>query len=289
MEVNCEGCAGCCLDWRPLSEESLDHERRGSRRPLDDTYNHVPLTRDEVDAFLESGLGDVLVPRLWRAESPGETVTVDGVDVVGIDGRPVFFVGLRKVPKPVAPFGAGATWLDTCTFLDPETLQCRIHGGDLYPGECGDYPGHNLALDRETECERVERVHGGERLLDDAPPEGTGGLLLGPHAVGAKVFVHPDPARLDGVVERAEAGALTAADRAEFAAVAAASHPGSTEVDEERYVRAREAALAADSWGGAVGDRWADVADERGTAAGVDPADASAAEKREGAPETPGW
>lgn len=29
MDVNCEGCAGCCIDWRALSPEDTDHERRG--------------------------------------------------------------------------------------------------------------------------------------------------------------------------------------------------------------------------------------------------------------------
>jgi Fe-S-cluster containining protein len=287
MEVNCEGCAGCCLDWRPLASEQLDHERRGGRRPLDGTYNLVPLTRDEVTGLLDAGLGDVMTPRLWRAEDSNEAVEVDGVDVVGIDGRPVFFVGLRKVPRPVAPFDTDATWLDTCVFLDPETLQCRIHGDDLYPGECGDYPGHNLTLGRETECERVERVHGGDRLLDGDPPATAGSLMLGPHAVGAKVFVHPDPDRLEGVVDRVAAGALTDADRAEFVGVAAASRPGSTDVDESRYETAREAALAADSWGGAAADRWDDG--HVGEAADVDPATVAVEEERDGAPSTPGW
>ena len=39
-----------------------------------------------------------------------------------------------------------------------------------------------LDLGAETECERVEAEWGGERLLEDEPPEGMEGLLLGPHA-----------------------------------------------------------------------------------------------------------
>jgi len=289
MEVNCEGCAGCCLDWRPLAPDASDHERRGPRTPLDDAYNLAPLTRDEVREYLDAGLGDVLTPRLWRAETPAEAVGVDGVDVVGIEGRPVFFVGLRKAPKPVGPFGTDATWLDACAFLDPETLRCRVHGSERYPATCADYPGHNLALDRETECERVERAHGGDRLLDGEAPDDLRGLLLGPHALGAKVFVHPEPDRLAGVVDRAASGDLTAADRAEFVGVAAASTPGSTAVDDRRYETARETALAADSWAGGVVERATGDGGEAGTPATETPADAAADEVARGAPETDAW
>ncbi len=31
MKVNCEGCAGCCIDWRPVSPAPSNHERRGPR------------------------------------------------------------------------------------------------------------------------------------------------------------------------------------------------------------------------------------------------------------------
>ena len=65
MNVDCEGCAGCCLDWRPLTDADIDHEQRGNRRPLDGTANLVPLTRDEVRAFIDAGHGDALIPRLF--------------------------------------------------------------------------------------------------------------------------------------------------------------------------------------------------------------------------------
>jgi len=296
VEVNCEGCAGCCVDWRAAAPGPLDHERRGPRRPLDDVYNLVPLTRDEVVAFLDAGLGDAMTPRLWRAESdaaPPRSVEIDGVQVAALDGRPVFFVGLRKVRKPVAPFGVDRSWLPTCAFLDPETLQCRIHDRAEYPRECADYPGHNLALDVETECERVEGAFGGERLLDDGAPDGMRGLLLGPHAVGAKVFVHPEPERLDGAVDRLTRGAPTPADRAEFVGVAAGSTPGTDRVDGERAAAARERALAADSWVGRAADAWkraaqADGVDRDGDAA-TDVPDAGTVEEARGAPPTPGW
>lgn len=289
MDVNCEECAGCCIDWRPVAPEALDHERRGPRRPLDDAYNLAPLTSDEVRAFVEAGYGDAMAPRLWAGDEGDDTVRIDGTDVVSLDDRPVFFVGLRKPPKPTAPFGIEATWLPTCAFLDPSTLQCRIHGDDLYPDTCADYPGGNLRLSQETECERVEIAFGGDRLRDDAPPERLRGLLLGPQALGAKLFAHPEPARLSGVVERAARGELTAADRAEFVGVAVGSHPGSREVDEQRAAAARERALAADSWVGRAAADWQRRAGAPGDgASGVAGASRDVEDDR-GAPETPGW
>jgi hypothetical protein len=288
MDVHCEGCAGCCLDWRPIAPETLDHERRGPRPPLDDAYNLVPLTRDEIVRFLDAGYGDAMRPRLWRAKSDDESVEIDGVDVAAIGGRPVFFVGLRKSPKPVAPFDTDPAWLDTCAFLDPETLQCRIHGDDLYPGECAEYPGHNLSLGKETECERVETAYGGERLLDDAPPEDPGRLLLGPQAIGAKLFVHPDPGRLGGVVDRLVAGDLDDADRAEFVGVAVGSSPGSRTVDQKRATQARSRALEADSWVGRAATEWDATSGDAGASARDAPT-GEAVEERRGAPETPGW
>jgi hypothetical protein len=295
MRVDCEGCAGCCIDWRPLSTRDLDHERRGPRPPLDDTYNLVPLTRDEVRDFVEDGLGDALVPRLWRAEGD-ESVEIDGVEVAAVAGRPAFFVGLRKPPKPVGPFDTDPRWLRSCVFLDPETLQCRIHGSDRYPSECADYPGRNLELGRETECERVEREWGGDRLRDREPPKGMAGLLLGPHALGSKVFTHPDPDRLAGVVSRAASGDLTPADRAEFVGVAVGSSPGSVTVNDARAAEARETVLAADSWAGRACEEWTDHADrEDGLGSRIEADDdrlgalVAGTETDRGAPETPGW
>jgi Fe-S-cluster containining protein len=290
MRVDCEGCAGCCVDWRPIAPAASDHERRGPQRPLDDVYNLVPLTRDEVASLVDAGLGDAMTPRLWVAENDDEArrVELDGVEVAAVGGRPAFFVGLRKPPKPVGPFGTDERWLRSCVFLDPETLQCRIHGGDLYPDECAEYPGHNLVLERETECERVESNFGGERLLDATAPEGLRGLLLGPQALGAKVFVHPEPGRLDGVVGRMRRDALTDGDRAEFVGVAVGSRPGSTEVDDARATAARERVLEADSWIGRAAEAWTDAAGAVGTAAGG-AAGGDAVEVAQGAPETPGW
>jgi Fe-S-cluster containining protein len=285
MEVNCEGCAGCCIDWRPVSPVALDHERRGGRVPLDDAYNLVPLTRDELARFVDGGYGDALTPRLWRPRADDDRVTVDGHAVAAIDGRPAFFVGLRKAPKPVAPFDVDRRWLRTCVFLDPDTLQCRIHGDSLYPGECADYPGHNLALDRETECERVERIHGGRRLRDRSDPP-TGHLRLGPGVLGAKVFAHPDPSRLDGVVDRLVAGELLAVDRAEFVASAIASSPGSLAVDDDRAAAVRSAVLDASSWVGRAVDGWTDAAGTIGERA---PGTTFDVETGSAVPSTPGW
>jgi Fe-S-cluster containining protein len=285
MEVNCEDCAGCCVDWRPVSPEPLDHERRGGRVPLDDAYNLVPLARDEIGRFVDAGYGDALAPRLWRPTEEDDRVTVDGHAVAAIEGRPVFVVGLRNVPKPVAPFGLDRRWLRACVFLDPTTLQCRIHDDRLYPGECADYPGHNLALDVETECERVERAHGGMRLRDRSDPP-TSHLRLGPEALGTKVFAHPEPARLDGVVARFVAGDLRPTDRAEFVGCAVGSTPGSFAVDAERAETVRRRTRHASSWVGRSVDDWAAVAGRVGEHA---PDANGRIETSNGAPPTPGW
>lgn len=283
MRVDCAGCAGCCLDWRSLGPVD-EHERSGPHRPLDDVYNLVPLSRDDVHELLDAGLVDATTPRLWGA-ADGPAVRIDGHDVAAIDGKPVFFLGLRKVPKPVAPFDAAVQWLPTCVFLDPETLQCRVHEADTYPEECAAYPGSNLALGAETECERVEEAIGGDRLLDDTPPADADDLLVGPQAVGQKVFVYPDPDALDGVVERAVDGALTAEDRARFVAAAAAGSPGTTALDEAHYESALEQARSADSWAGRAIADW----QRRARDADPDPALAREVELDRGAPETPGW
>jgi len=285
MEVNCAGCAGCCLDWRPLSPAALDHERRGERVPLDDSYNLVPLARDEVKRFVEAGEGDVLTPRLFEPGTGDGKRRLGGHEVAAVDGRPVFFIGLRKPPKPVAPFGGERRWLRTCAFLDPETLQCRIHGDDRYPGDCADYPGHNLVLDQETECERVEDGHGGTRLQDRGDPP-TGNLALGPQAIGTKVFVHPAPERLHETVDRLVRGRLRRADRAEFVAGAVASAPGSLAVDETRLESVRDQVVAASSWASNAIAAWESMAGARGdSAVGA----ATRVDERFGAPSTPGW
>ena len=302
MEVNCEGCAGCCLDWRPLAPADLDHERRGPYRPLDDTYNLAPVTVDEVRTFLDAGYAAALTPRLFRTDD-GPHATVGGVELAAVGDRPAFLVGLRKVPKPVAPFGTEPAWLDTCAFLDPRTLQCRIHDTDAYPETCRTYPGSNLALGVESECERVEAAHGGERLLDGDPPDDAT-PAFGPGALGTRVFAHPAPDRVADAVERLAAGNPTPADRAEFVAVAAASAPGTAAVSDERYERAKARARETTSWvDGAIAE-WVERADERGPGGAGDGADAGDttrsdttpdpalardAEDERGAPETPGW
>ena len=282
MEVDCEGCAGCCIDWRALTDAVVDHERRGPFDPLDDTDNLVPLLRDEVCAFVDAGYGDALRPRLWRARDD-RSVSLGGVDVAAIGGKPVFFVGLCKPPKPVGPFDTDPAWLPTCVFLDPRTLQCRIHDGDLYPRTCARYPGENLRLDVETECERVERTFGGDRLRDGTPPDVE--PMFGPAAVGSKVFAHPDPPRIADAVRRFHDGEPTRADRAEFVGVAAGSSPGLLAVNEARYEAARDAVREADSWVGRAIDDWR----ERAERDDPDPAAATAVEDERGAPSTPGW
>jgi Fe-S-cluster containining protein len=294
MELDCEGCAGCCVDWRPLDPAATGSDRTGPRPPLDDVYDLAPLTRDEVARFVEDELGDAVVPRLFEPAERDETVTVDGTDLAAVDGRPVFVVGLRKPPKPVAPVGTDEPrWLDACAFLDPTTLQCRIHGSDRYPRTCSTYPGHNLELGTETECERVEAAGGGDRLLDDAPPEDLPAPAFGPQALGATVFAYPDPDALDGVVARLRDGEATADDRARFAGAAVGSRPGSLSVSRERMSEAREHAREADSWVGRAIEAWSERAGDDGERVALD-RDACDRLVREteddaGAPGTPGW
>jgi len=290
MDVNCEGCAGCCLDWRPLGAPD-DREREGRYRALDDAYHLVPLSRDEIREFVDSGLGDALVPRVFAAEGD-RTATIDGHEVAAIGGRPAFLVGIRKLPKPVAPFDGDRVWLDTCAFLDPGSLKCRIHDTDRYPDRCRTYPGHNLELDAETECERVERVHGeaGDRLVDDAVPGDLPSPPLSRGALGSTVFLHHDAAALadSGAVGRLVDGTATAADRATFVACAAASAPGTAAVSADRYERVRERVLAADSWVGTAAADWDAAAGDPGDAA-VDAPDPDRVEVDCGAPETTDW
>jgi Fe-S-cluster containining protein len=291
MEVNCEGCAGCCVDWRPLAPNPDQRTEPGDREFLDDAYNPVPLEVDEVRAFVDAGLGDALTPRLWRITDPAVEgiVEIDGEPLAAIDGRPAFYVGLRTSAKPVAPVGHEVpTWLPTCPFLDPATLQCRIHEDELYPTACRTYPGANLAMEQETECERVERATGDERLLDATPPETPSGLRLGPQAIGAKLYGYPDPDRLEGRIDRIAAGTPSAEDRATFVATAAASSPGSLSVDRDRYETAYERVLDADSWVQRAIDDWEARAGEIGTNGG-EPGSARIVEEERGAPGTPGW
>lgn len=286
MEVNCEGCAGCCIDWRALTDADIHPEHRGRFDPVDDVGNLAPIRRDEIRTFVEKGLGDVLQPRLFASEDE-DGVTIDGVDVAAIHGRPAFMIGLRKPPKPVGPFDHEVTWLPTCAFLDPTTLQCRIHDTDRYPETCSTYPGENLALDVETECERVEGVFGESRLLDDEPPV-EAGPNVGPATVGTTVFAHPNPDRLTGVVDRMRGDGMTGADRAEFVAVAAASSPATLSVSNPVYEETRDAVVTADSWAGRAIEQWAERAADPGSSA-PPPSAAETVEEEAGAPATPGW
>ncbi|MFP4625505.1 MAG: YkgJ family cysteine cluster protein [Natronomonas sp.] len=286
MEFDCEQCAGCCLDWRPVAPEDveLDHERRGGFEPLDDVYNLAPLSSDEVRQFVSEEFGDAMTPRLFRARESDNAVTIDGYEVAAIEGRVAFLVGLRKLPKPVDPFGLKARWLPGCVFLDPETLQCRIHGSKVYPDTCATYPGENLALDVDSECERVESAFDRPRLLDGSADHVD--PSIGPGSLGSRVFAHPDDTRLSGSVSRLVSGESTVEDRAEFVAVAAGSRPGTLTVDQKRYETARESVLSTDSWVGRAGRAWVSHHD-RGRSA--DPSLGTRIEESRGAPSTPGW
>jgi len=300
MRVDCEGCAGCCIDWHALAPDVEQAEQTGDRQPLDDATNFVPLERDEIRAMLDAGHGDALRPRLWTlpeeeeeadaaaAESTNEPtapIEIGGYRLAGVNGRPVFYVGLRKPPKPVAPAGReDPAWLPTCTFLDPDTLQCRIHDTELYPNACAAYPGFNLLLDQQTECERVEASGGGERLLDDEPPSDPPGVGLGPQALGAKLFAHPDPGALAGTIERIADGEGTRDDRRSFVTTAAASAPGTLAVSEGWRERAGEAFDDQSSWVSDAIEEWDELAGGE-----ADPTLGDRVEEDRGAPETPGW
>ena len=294
MDLHCEGCAGCCVDWRPLNPDTAGADRTGPRPPLDDVYGLAPLTRDEIARFVDDGLGDVLVPRLFEPAERDDSVTVDGLRLAAAGDRPVFVVGLRKPPKPVAPVGTDEPrWLDACVFLDPTTLQCRIHDTEQYPQTCATYPGHNLALDAETECERVEAAGGGDRLLDDEPPEDFPAPAFGPQALGSTVFAYPDGDELDGVVDRLLEGEATPDDRARFVGAAVGSHAGSLSVDRDRMRAAREQARSADSWAGTAIREWTErtAADGEAVGGGAEMQGELTRELEDsvGAPGTPGW
>ncbi len=284
MEVDCRECAGCCIDWRSIAPDGveLDHERRGAFVPIDGTYNLVPLSGDEIRRFIREGLGDALTPRLFVADDDERSVRIGGRRLAALDDRPVFLIGLRKPPKPVAPFGTEPRWLPSCVFLDPTTLQCRIHGSETFPDACRTYPADNLALGTDTECERVEAAFGGERLLDRDPDGAT--PRFGPGALGGTVFVHPEPSRIRDSVEQIAAGELTADDRAEFAAIAAATSPGTLDVDDTRYDRARQRILGTSSWVGAAIELWEARLEET-----PDPSLAVDVEESRGASPTDGW
>ena len=269
---------------------------------MDDRYNFPQLSGREVREFIEAGYGDALTVRLFEPADGDDVVCVDGHDLAAIRGRPVFLVGLRVAPKPVAPFGiddaqdengtdaTGRTWHDTCVFLDPETLQCRIHGGDLYPETCSTYPATNLRLGRETECERVEDAFGDDRLLNDDPPDDAPSPF-DPGALGGSVFAHPSPDGLAGAVERVVDGNPRREYLIPFLAVAAGSAPGTLAVDDDR-VRWAETTLRNPgenddgSWVGNALSTWTERAGEPGT-----PVTESwvNADRKYGAPSTPGW
>ncbi len=280
MEVDCEGCAGCCLDWRSLVEDPSTHERDGKRSPIDDMYNFVPLTRDEIRGFYENDLTDALVPRLWFDD---DGLDINDYSIATINDSPVFYLGPAKPPKPVDPFDTTTAWLPTCVFLDPESLQCRIHNTDLYPTECAEYPAHNLDLGVETECERVENSFGGSRLQEDSIPDTLSELLLGPQAIGQKIFIHPDVERLAGILPRIEAGEVTTEDSTEFVAAALAGSPGTTSVDVDRYRSLKETISQSESWAGKAKQSWESLYHAH------DPDVTLAATVESEAPPTPGW
>lgn len=284
MEVDCEGCAGCCIDWRPLAPEPSDHERRGPGGPLDDTYNLVPLTRDDVHSLVTEGLGDACIPRFFEVSEGG--VSISGLQLAAIDGRPVFYLGLRTPPKPVGPFDAEPQWLNTCIFLDPTTLQCRIHDSEQYPTECATYPGHNLSLGAETECERVTDATGEKRLLDDEPPADLETPLRGVGAIGWRLFVVresmiPSKELLESIAD----DSLSRKTRADFVATAAASSPGTTTINQDRYETVRKTILETTSWTHAAAREWTDRVETEPP----DPHLAHEIEDARGAPGTPGW
>lgn len=290
MEVDCEGCAGCCIDWRPLAEGDIGRSHIASLSPstrytpLDDIGNFVALARDEIRSLIDAGLSDGLIPRLWTVKDGG--VSIGSYRLAAIDSHPVFFIGLRKTPKPIAPFGTSKPqWLDACVFLDPSTLQCRIHGTELYPSECDAYPSYNVLLGAETECERVERHTGSRRLLD-TDVEDVDAPLLGPQAIGQKLFVHPWPEELEESLDAVAAGDLSEDDRAEFIGIAAASSPGTTSVSIGHYERAKADVAGKGSW---ISKAIEERADRRATIGSTTEDTDAGLEERHGAPRTPGW
>ena len=208
---------------------------------------------------------------------------IDGYDVISIDGYPLFMIGLRQVKKPVSPFGTEPHWLPSCVFLDPTTLQCRIHDTEIYPTACEAYPGQHLALGVEPMCERVENHWDEQRLLDHEA-EATMPPPFGIQALGATAFLHPHPDRLTGRIERFVAGELTPDDRAEFTAVALNQSPGMP-LAKEPTTEQLTSLMDTRSWITDAITDWEQLAD---TAPPEAPLSESIETDRV-APETPGW
>ena len=280
MEVDCAGCAACCIDWRPLDRQA--HTPIGDTTALDERMNLVPLSSDDIRALVREGYGDVFRPRLWRPSDDQPSVCIDEVELVAIAGKPVFSVGLRQLRKPVAPFGQPSQSLRTCVFLDPSSLQCRIHESPAYPSACATYPGHHLLLAVESECERVEKRWETPKIIDDSVPPDIALPQLGVQALGSTVFLHPDPDRLSGVIERLSSETLSDDDRREFVAVAMSQSPGMPHVDDARYHNARKKLKHTTSWVSAT-------AIEREGATEETSSSVTSLELSHGAPKTPGW
>lgn len=286
VELNCQECAGCCIDWHSVvpDREFTDTTFEGYT-PYDSRDKFVTVSSDEVRKFIQSGYGDGLIPRLFQpTDNQLGCMTIDGVELASIDSQPVFLMGLRSTRKPVAPFGLDPSWLPTCIFLDPDSLQCRIHNSKVYPDTCARYPADNLYFDAETECERVEQIFGEDRLLehDDSSPRPT----IGPGSVGGTVFLHPKPERLDGLIKPLLEDPAVEPGRIEFSAVAAASAPGVDHIDQERYEQVHSQLSGSTSWISEVADRWKQIY-EMGKP--TDHAETLDVEVPTGAPPTPGW
>jgi len=284
MEVNCEGCAGCCIDWRALNDAKVDHERRGRYVPLDDVGNLAPIRRDGSGPSSTKGSATSSSPDCSPARATPPSISTEPRWRPSTDG-PHSSSACASRPKPVGPFDSDSTWLPTCAFLDPTTLQCRIHGDDLYPETCRRYPR------REPRAGRGDGVRARGSGLRRVPADRrrtarrrrTDLRARGGRDDGVR---SPRPRPADGRRRPPAERRVDPEDRAEFVAVAAASSPAMLAVSDPVYEETREQVLDADSWAGRAIDRWTDRAGDAGTDAPAPAPLAKEFEEEAGAPET---
>ncbi len=285
MKLNCKECAGCCIDWRSMASKNIDmnHEWRGKYKPIDNTYNLVVLTKDDIVNLLQSGYVDSMTPRLFYSSK--KSIEINGISIASIDEKPIFFIGIRKVKKPVSPFGKDSRWLPSCIFLDPSNLQCRIHDSEIYPESCFNYPKNNIALDLETECERVEKNFNQRRLKNEEGIKETSNVFFGPEVIGHKIFVYQNKNELSNIINDIKKNNLDKKQRYKFIATAIASSPGSTTINKKKFQEALSKAYESESWINDTINDWK----QRKQNEKPNPKKSGIVETKRGAPKTPGW
>jgi len=206
---------------------------------LDDAYDLVPLTRDEIAGFVDDGLGDVLVPRLFEPAEGDSAVRIDGVDIAAAGDRPVFAIGLRKPPnrsRRSAPTSiAGSTpassstrprssagFTATSATREPaRRIQLTTSNWTPRPSASASRPPAVATASSTTRSPTTPR-------RPCSAPRGRRDRLCAPRPQRSRRRDRPDPR-----------GAAHPDDRARFVGAAVGSSPGSLSVDRDRMAEAR--------------------------------------------------